>query len=171
MQSGDLLEAVNMSVEEQTFLREEKSIKLTIEPPSTDTRAYFDRTRIMQVILNLLSNATKFTPEGKHITIVFSDSQLRIGRRRTDLGSVPALTVEVQDEGHGIPPGELELVFAKFSKSSKNKSEHGGTGLGLAISRQIVSAHLGTLHANNHPKGGAAFTLTIPRSAVRNLQT
>lgn len=171
IEQGDLLEVVKEGAMEQASPREEKSISLTIEPPSTDTHAYFDHTRIMQVILNLLSNATKFTPEEKHITITFADSQLCTGRRRTDTNTIPALSVTVRDEGPGIPPGELELVFDKFAQSSKNKSEHGGTGLGLAISREIVSAHLGTLHANNHPKGGAAFILTLPRSPVKNLQT
>ena len=87
---------------------------------------------------------------------------LPIGRRETDMGTVPALALMVQDEGIGIPDDELELVFDKFVQSSKTKTGAGGTGLGLAICNEIIQAHGGTIWAENRPAGGASFTFLLP---------
>ena len=64
--------------------------------------------------------------------------------------------------GVGIPEGELELVFDKFSQSSKTKDGSGGTGLGLPIANKIVLAHDGNIRAKNNPEGGTSFIVTLP---------
>ena len=70
--------------------------------------------------------------------------------------------ISVRDEGPGIPPDELELVFDKFVQSSKTKSGSGGTGLGLAICREIVAGHHGRIWAENNARQGCIFYCELP---------
>jgi signal transduction histidine kinase len=110
---------------------------------------------------NLISNALKFTPAGKSVNVLVSDTVLPEGRRKDDADVVPGVEVRVVDEGVGIPDGELELIFDKFIQSSKTKSGAGGTGLGLAISREIAHHHGGYIVASHNPRGGAVFRLAV----------
>ena len=113
-----------------------------------------DAVRIGQVVRNLLSNASKFTPEGKGIHVSLNNCTLA--------GGLPGVALVVSDEGIGIPPAELEAVFDKFVQSSRTRTGAGGTGLGLAICQEIVTAHRGTITARANPAGGVEFTITLP---------
>jgi two-component system sensor histidine kinase KdpD len=105
-----------------------------------------------QVLFNLLDNAAKYAPEGSVITI----------RSLLDGDSV---RLEVLDEGEGIPPSDLELIFDKFYRAQKGDRVRAGTGLGLAISRGFIEAMDGTIVAANRGDGkGAVFTIRIPAS-------
>ncbi|WP_158239249.1 PAS domain-containing protein [Uliginosibacterium sp. TH139] len=115
-----------------------------------------DAVRMGQVLRNLLSNASKFAPEGSCITMSI---------RATRLGGAPGvvgLEFVIADEGPGIPAGELEQVFDKFVQSSRNRAAAGGTGLGLAICREIVQAHGGQIRARNRVGGGSEFIVCLP---------
>lgn len=87
------------------------------------------------------------------------------GRARVLVGDTPScLTLEVQDDGPGIAPGELEKVFEPFHRLETSRSRAtGGTGLGLAIARNIAQSHGGDIVLRNRPEGGLAATLTLPR--------
>jgi signal transduction histidine kinase len=113
-----------------------------------------DPNRIVQVLLNLLGNASKFSPAGGLI-------ELRLGPGVLASGA-EAFRLAVADRGPGIPETELEDVFGSFVQSTRTKSGAGGTGLGLAICRQIVLAHGGTITAANRNGGGALFELMLP---------
>jgi signal transduction histidine kinase len=78
--------------------------------------------------------------------------------------TVEALKVSINDEGVGIPEGELEMIFDKFTQSSKTAEGYGGTGLGLSICQEIIQAHGGKIWAENNATSGAVFNLVIPRS-------
>ncbi|HYD99748.1 MAG TPA: stimulus-sensing domain-containing protein [Alphaproteobacteria bacterium] len=106
--------------------------------------------RLVQVFRNLLANAASFAPEGGMVCVV-----VRRGER--------TVTVAVEDDGPGIPPGKEEKIFERFY-SERPDGEKFGThsGLGLAISRQIVQAHGGRIRAENRPQGGARFTVELP---------
>jgi signal transduction histidine kinase len=111
----------------------------------------------VQVLINLLSNALKFSPDGEEITL------------RVEKGSyknISGVIISVADNGMGIPADELELVFDKFAQSSKTKTGAGGTGLGLSITREIVLAHQGVIWAENKVDGGAIFKIFIPDNRV-----
>jgi two-component system OmpR family sensor kinase/two-component system sensor histidine kinase BaeS len=109
-----------------------------------------DPGRLEQILGNLLSNALRYTPAGGSVTLSLNCS-----------GGLLELTVH--DSGPGIPPDSLDHVFERFYRADRSRSRaEGGTGLGLAIARQLAEAHLGTLHAANHPDGGALFTLRLP---------
>ncbi len=103
---------------------------------------------IEQVLINLLDNATKYTPPGGPIDI---DAELGDG----------AVVVEVADRGPGIPRGEEERVFQKFARLA-DRAAPGGAGLGLAICRGIVTAHGGRIWVEPRPGGGARFRFSLP---------
>ena len=108
---------------------------------------------IEQVLVNLLENAIKYTPDGTTITI--------LAKRQ----SQDRLLVQIEDDGPGIPEGQEEKIFEKFMTLSKDQSKR-GSGLGLAICRGILNAHGSTIHAMNRKKGGAVFTFTLPAATL-----
>jgi two-component system sensor histidine kinase KdpD len=103
-----------------------------------------------QVLFNLLDNAAKYSPEGSMIRIV--------SWRERD-----AVCLQVVDEGDGVPPEELELIFDKFYRAKKGDQVRAGTGLGLAISRGFVEAMHGSISAANRTdRPGAVFSVRLP---------
>ncbi|QID17465.1 PAS domain-containing protein [Nitrogeniibacter mangrovi] len=123
-----------------------------------------DPDRFAQVVLNLLGNASKFSPAGSTIRLALDTARFANGRA--------AFRLEVADEGPGIPADELEHVFDKFAQSSRTKTGAGGTGLGLAICRQIVLAHQGSIRAANREDGhGTVFEVLMPLQMVADAQT
>jgi PAS domain S-box-containing protein len=115
-----------------------------------------DRVRIGQVIRNLMSNAIKFSPPGRTVSI---------RARCVALPEDPAANVVecvVSDEGIGIPEGELDAIFDKFFQSTRTRTGAGGTGLGLAICREIVAAHGGQIFARRRMLRGAEFVMRLP---------
>lgn len=108
-----------------------------------------DAVLMEQVFVNLLENATKYSPRGSDITI---DAKLLEGT---------TAVIEVADRGAGLQPEELQQLFDKFYRG-KSASQFPGTGLGLTICKGIVQAHGGTITAKNRDGGGAIFTITLP---------
>jgi two-component system sensor histidine kinase KdpD len=107
-----------------------------------------------QVLFNLLDNAAKYAPTGTTISI----------KGTRDQGAV---SLQVIDEGGGIPPTELESVFDKFYRAQKGDHVRPGTGLGLAISRGFVEAMHGTISAANRAdRSGAVITIRLPVPAA-----
>jgi signal transduction histidine kinase len=158
MKPADLRTCVERMLREMQSLAHDKRVDIIIEPPEFPVTVECDAVRISQVILNMLSNAIKFTPAGKQIHLSFAETELE---KNTPVMR-KAIVFRVSDEGPGIPEGELELVFDKFAQSSKTKSGAGGTGLGLAICREIIRAHSGRIRAEHGDNGGAVFWFAIP---------
>lgn len=111
-----------------------------------------DEVQIDQVLSNLIENATKYAPSGTVIDVT--------ARRDGDV-----LSVEVSDSGPGLPPEDLERVFAPFHRVAEGRGAF-GLGLGLAVARGLVEAHGGHLYAANRPVRGARFVFTIPLAAA-----
>ena len=108
----------------------------------------FDALLIERVLVNLLENASKYTPSGSRVTLaaeVLADQ----------------LSVSVSDNGPGLPEGREEAVFQKFTRGER-ESATPGVGLGLAICRAIIGAHHGTIVGTHQPGGGARFIFTLP---------
>lgn len=143
-------------------LSTEKGIKVIANYLEDETLIDCDNEKISQIIRNLLGNALKFTPKGKSITIQIEDSTMIAGHRISDTKEIPSVKISIIDEGVGIPKDELDLVFDKFSQSSKTDNGSGGTGLGLAISKEIVRRHHGEIWAENNTGDGATFSFEIP---------
>ncbi len=159
MQKADLKTTVNTALQILGELTSKRTIHFFEE--GVDTIAWFDDTRMLQVILNLLSNAFKFSPEHANISIVFGNADLT--NEQYVHHEMPMLSLQIIDEGIGIPQEELESIFDPFTQSSKTKTKAGGTGLGLAICKEIVEAHQGNIWAEHNPAGGSIFTLQLPR--------
>jgi len=107
----------------------------------------FDLALVEQVLINLLENATKYSPAGTPIDVT---------ARVVDGG----LRVEVADRGPGVAAADVERVFDKFYRGRER--EGGGVGLGLAICKGIVSAHGGRIWVEPREGGGASFRFTLP---------
>jgi CheY-like chemotaxis protein len=106
---------------------------------------------------NLLSNAIKFSPAGAEVRLVV----------RSD---ADGLTIQVRDQGRGIPAEDLERIFDRFQQvDGSDAREKGGTGLGLAICRTIAEQHGGRIWAESGPGGGATLTLTLPAAYATGL--
>lgn len=135
-------------------LMESRQLRLQFQPDERSISLICDRNRILQVLVNLLGNAVKFTPPGMCIYLGFlHDEPMRGG----GIGS----GIRLRDEGPGIASDELESIFEKFIQGSSTHKQ-GGTGLGLAICRDIVRDHGGEVYASNDAAGGAVFTLLLP---------
>jgi two-component system sensor histidine kinase KdpD len=107
-----------------------------------------DAALITRVLVNLLENASKYTPAGSEVTLsaeVIDDQ----------------LSVSVFDTGPGLPAGKEEEIFQKFTRGRRESSTR-GVGLGLTICRAIVESHRGRITGANRPDGGAVFTFTLP---------
>jgi HAMP domain-containing protein/signal transduction histidine kinase/DNA-binding response OmpR family regulator len=151
---------------ERTFrqLAQDKGLDFTVDfdpklPPTVRT----DEKRLQQIVLNLLSNAFKFTSQGgvtmnvKHVTSGWSKNhpQLR--------GAEKAIAIAVTDTGIGIPEDKQKLIFEAFQQADGTTSrKYGGTGLGLSISREIARLLGGELQVRSKPGEGSTFTLFIP---------
>ena len=131
-----------------------KRIEMSTHVDHQDEPVWADPARLQQVMWNLLSNATKFTPEGGRIDVSLS---AQAGR----------LVAEVTDSGAGITADFLPFVFERFRQADASTSRrHGGLGLGLAIARQLVELHGGTIAVFSEGEGrGARFTVTLPLAA------
>lgn len=130
----------------------DSDIELRVERDTGDSTFVCDARRVKQVLINLLSNAVKFTPRGGRVTI----------RSRIDDDGI---CLRVLDTGPGIPAHERERIFEPFVRLPHGDREVGGTGLGLSVSREVVQLHGGTLTVEDHPGGGATFTMRLPRVA------
>lgn len=109
---------------------------------------FVDSSLVLQVFVNLLDNIAKYTPAGTRTTIAAEPID-------------DAVSVTVEDEGPGLPPGDPSRIFEKFQRGQSEGSVM-GVGLGLAICRAIVRAHGGQIHASVRPGGGARFRFTLP---------
>ncbi len=152
-QLSDLSELISCVLEELHTLLEDKKLTL-VKPSSKPFTAYFDSTLMMLVLINLMSNAIKFSEVGAKITILLEGD---------DIDNSALLSV--CDTGIGVPASELNSIFDKFSQSSLIRADHGGTGLGLAICKDIALLHGGSIWADNSAceECGTRFTVKIPR--------
>ena len=110
-----------------------------------------DRIRIEQILINITSNAIKYTPDGGRISL-----------RLHDLGDRAEVTIT--DNGVGIPAEDIPHLFERFYRVEKARSsDKGGTGLGLAIAREFAAAHGGDIRVSSIVGKGTTFTVTLPK--------
>ncbi|CDX44531.1 GAF sensor hybrid histidine kinase [Mesorhizobium sp. ORS 3359] len=152
---------------ERTFrqLAADKGLGFTIDlDPGLPETVRTDEKRLQQIVLNLLSNAFKFTSTGK-VSLTFRPE--KIGRRN-GAQAPKALAIAVTDTGIGIPEDKQKLIFEAFQQADGTTSrKYGGTGLGLSISREIARLLGGELRVESTPGKGSTFTLVIPVEGPR----
>jgi signal transduction histidine kinase len=145
----DLGELVASTAQEMALLADEKSIRL-VSDGSAGIHVEGDRTRLQQVIVNLIDNAIKYTQEGGKI-------EVSVGKE----GNTAVL--EVSDNGPGIPPECLSHVFERFYRADKARSRaSGGAGLGLSIVKAICAAHSAEVKVSSQEGPGSRFRVELP---------
>ena len=149
---ADLISLVRPMASQFDGLAREKEITYTVETPDALT-AQVDPDKVRRILLNLLSNAFKFTPAGGRVRVTVREEGGRV-------------ILEVGESGPGIPPDKREAVFERFRQLEGGATRRfGGTGLGLSIARDFVALHGGTLSVGDAPEGGALFIVNLPRLA------
>jgi signal transduction histidine kinase len=134
----------------------ERGIQVDVDLAAEPLTAKFDRDRLAQVLLNLLSNAAKFTPEGGRVTV----------RGGCD-AETNTVRLAVADTGVGIPRADFPRIFEKFVQADASLTRQvGGTGLGLSICKTIVEGtHGGRLWVESTEGVGTTFHLALPAQA------
>jgi len=150
----DLGVLVNDAVSFMHDYAEKKNIQLTCHAKEGLPEVQGDEDRLEQVLINVIDNAIKYTPQGGKVDVTCVE----------DDGFVK---VAVADTGPGIPPEDLDRVFERFYRVEPDRStQTGGRGLGLAIARHIVEAHGGAIWAESQIGKGSTFCFTIPVEAL-----
>ena len=160
-QEHDIMKIIKSCQDELQGILNKKSLTFSIEKKTSFTIAELDSSKITQVIINLLSNALKFSPQGQIITVEISDTKLPSNDKPQK-----AIKIRISDNGIGIPQDELGNIFNKFIQSSKTKTGAGGTGLGLSICKNIVTTHRGKIWAENNENAGCSFYFVIPTKQI-----
>jgi heavy metal sensor kinase len=149
----DLRAIVEETRETGELLAEESGVTLEVAVPPAPVTLDVDAQRIRQLLLNLLTNAVKYTPRGGHVSVSLSEQDGRV-------------TLAVADTGVGIAVGDLPHIFDRFWRADSARTRTGerpGVGLGLAISKWIAEAHGGRIDVTSRPGRGSTFTVTLPR--------
>lgn len=156
LEDVDLQEMMSEVGETASILGEDAQVSVAVAIPERPTLVMVDRSRVLQLLMNLLINAIKYTPSGGQISIdcAASDGQV---------------VFSVQDTGIGIAPGDLPHIFDRFWRADPARSRTGmrpGVGLGLAISKWIAEAHGGAITVQSRPGRGTTFVVTLPSKPV-----
>jgi signal transduction histidine kinase len=147
----DVNDLVHEAVEATAGYADKLGMHVTTLPCPEACRIKGDRSRLIQVMNNLLSNALKFSDEGDAVQVQVE----ALGDR---------IRISVHDEGVGIPPGVKDRVFGKFSQvDSSDVRKVGGTGLGLNITKQIVERHDASIDYVSEPGVGSTFFIEFDR--------
>jgi len=149
IQEHDITETVEETHRVMLALAKNEGVDLSIKLEDNLPRASFDRDKIIQVLMNLISNAIKFTPKkGKvSVTVRCQGEELVIG---------------VSDTGIGIPKEALPKIFDRFYSVTRYGKPIQGTGLGLSIVKKIVMVHGGRIEVESEPDHGTTFTVFLP---------
>ena len=147
----DLTELVSGAAEDMRVLAQEKSISVTLDAPAVPVLVRGDKQRLKQVLFILGDNACRYSTAG---------GQIEIALQVNDADA----SLSISDQGIGIPPQELEIIFDRYYRSSNaRRSGADGTGLGLPVAKSIVKAHGGQIAAASAENAGTTFTVTLPQ--------
>jgi len=139
-----------MTLLQEQAVRRGIRLELAVDPAVTTIAA--DRRKVKQIVLNLVANALKFTPDGGRVDV---------SARQLD----DAVEVSVRDNGIGIAPEDQARIFEEFARARSNA--HEGTGLGLTLTQKFVTLHGGRIWLDSALGKGSAFTFTLPQSGAR----
>ena len=128
--------------------RQQVSLELPLRLPAVDG----DESRLIQVLVNLLTNAAKYSPAGALIDVAVCDEGA-------------AVLVTVADRGPGIPPAQRDRLFDRFVRLDDATGDESGMGLGLFVAKCAIEAHGGQIGQEARPGGGAIFWFRLPRAA------
>ncbi len=143
---------IKTAVKNSTGLLIDKPVQIETEVPDDLPLIRADKQRVQQILLNILSNACKFTDSGVIRVKAYQQNQ--------------SIQIAISDSGPGIPAEDFELVFTPFKQTETGIRSGGGTGLGMPISRSLAEAHGGSIKLESQPGHGSTFTLVLPTDLV-----
>jgi signal transduction histidine kinase len=147
------VDVADLAAETADAMRSQLPEPVTLTVDSEPAWAFGDRDRLQQVLVNLLDNAGKYSPDGGKVTLSV--------RRRAD-----GVRISVADRGLGIPAAEHDRIFEKFYRLDPHLTRAGGgTGLGLYISRELVRRMGGRISVRSEPDKGSTFVVELPAAA------
>jgi signal transduction histidine kinase/ActR/RegA family two-component response regulator len=151
----DLTAITRQAIDTFEVKADEKKIKIHQKTAESIPKMVLgDSVRISQILLNILSNAIKFTPENGKITV--ESSAQKIDNQKIKI------EIKIQDSGIGIPKDKLETIFEPFVQTSDDTArKYGGTGLGLSIVKKLVEMMEGTIHVDSKIEKGTTFCISI----------
>jgi signal transduction histidine kinase len=150
----DMKSLILGTCQQMSPLLQGKRQQLNTDLPDAVPIIHGDGQRLEQVLLNLLNNAAKFTPEGGHILV-------RVRKNDADL------VIDVRDDGIGIAREEQSRLFKPYSRLSSDRQRHPGLGLGLALAKQVVELHGGKIWVDSESGKGSTFSFSLPRRPVK----
>lgn len=155
----DLRDIVSEAVEQIRPIINKRQHELELDLPSHAMQVLGDRERLVQVVVNILNNAAKYTPENGHITITLQAQDDQV-------------TLEIKDDGIGMPPHLLKQVFEMFAQAERTSDRsQGGLGLGLALVKSLVESHGGKVCASSEgPGSGSTFSVQFARLPLNALK-
>jgi len=165
----DLRDAITHAVTDTASLRTAKRQTCTVQMDETPLNVLGDAQRVRQILFNLLSNASKFTPEAGTISLSVVKTRAPLPAPSDRVGEQPKLVsreavwIAVVDTGMGIMPDDMPKLFQEFSQVDTSASRRAqGTGLGLALSKKFVEMHGGTIGAESVYGTGSTFWFILP---------
>jgi len=151
-ESVNLSAAVTQAVQDYEEAARRKNLQIHCELPAESLRVLADRNALMQVFDNLISNAVKFSPPDKRITVTVKPA-------------ANGIETLIQDQGPGFTAEDKERMFRRYGRlSARPTGGEPSTGLGLSIVKKLVQAMKGDLTCDSAPDGGALFTVRLPRT-------
>lgn len=151
MSPCQIADVVSDSVEATRDYSEQQRIHLAWDKRDCHATVNGDAQRLVQVIINLISNAIKYSPADTTVLITVADN-------------LPDLEIRISDEGRGVPENMREAIFQPFLQTQSSDGRRGaGTGLGLSICKQIIEGHGGRIGVDGKPEGGSVFWIKLPR--------
>lgn len=149
LETVDCAELVNTALERLEPAAQAKSVTLVADRPDAPLTCRCDPTHVEQVLLNLVGNGIKFSPDGGRVEVGLAED-------------THGVTFCVRDQGPGIPAEEQDRVFQKYYREPGVRDSVDGAGLGLAIARRIVDGHGGRMWLDSTPGKGSVFCFTLP---------
>ena len=164
---GDIVAPLKGIAELFKFNAGSKGIELVTYGLEDSFEMWADVDKVQKIVMNLMSNAMKFTPSGGRVTLAFDvvpreDAAAAFPLTKADTDTQYA-QITVSDTGCGIPEGQLEKIFERFYQAD-NQGDTQGSGIGLYYSRALTGLHHGYIKAENRPEGGASFSVVLPVS-------
>jgi signal transduction histidine kinase len=172
LERHNLADCIEQALHEVSPLMDEKDLAVTVELPPEPLELAFERSQIEQVLINLLDNASKFTPRSGWVRVrgypffwerrrsSYSGDCHVTDRRRDGRAAPNSFRIDIMDSGPGIPADQLDKIFEEYT-SYGGGADRSGAGLGLAICKMIINAHRGGLWAESTVEG-AKFSFVLP---------
>ena len=155
----DIINLIEWNISSIDKYAKQKNISLVFDTNVEECIMAMDPEAIDRIIMNLISNAIKFSPQGSSIYI-------------NVWKSIKQITISIRDEGMGIPKDEQNTIFNRFVQSSKNKRhENCGSGIGLDLVKYLTKAHNGSIELRSEENCGSEFTIKLPIEILENNKT